>query len=300
MSRAASLLGRLAATMAALSLAACASAAPLQTWSPPAGASALSQSGPWRVVEADISREVDAARGDCQAVVERYSPQGDTPPARTPLVFAHGFLRDVAQHREHARHWASWGVPVYLVGHCSGGWTRPVEGVAGGGAGVLAGFMRQVADASGAPSVVYGGFSAGGRASRMAAWGDARTVGWLGLDPVDRLPRDTPTAPFPMAALFAPPQSCNAQQVGRGLTRAAVDGRALEVQGSTHCHFEWPSNVLCRAACGEPGSEEHNTELRRRISTLALAFVRWRVGLDAQPPDAMWADTPGLWVQPAP
>jgi hypothetical protein len=97
-----------------------------------------------------------------------------------------------------------------------------------------------------------------------------------------------------MAALFAPPQSCNAQQVGRRLTAASSEGQSLEVQGSTHCHFEWPSNLLCQAACGEPGDAARNTELRRRISTLALGFLRWRAGLDAQAPEALWREVPGV------
>lgn len=289
----------------ALALSACASAPPLQAWQPEGQAAAgqpasFGVAGPWRVQEADIGREVGAALGDCQAAVERYLPQGDAPAATTPLVFAHGFLRDVAHHREHARHIASWGVPVYLVGHCSGGWTRRFEGVAGGGAGVLAGFMRQVADFSGAQAVVYGGFSAGGRASRLAALDDTRTVGWLGLDPVDRLAREPGSVPFPMYALFAPAQGCNAQQMGRGLTRASAQGRALEVLGSTHCHFESPSNLLCAAACGEPGDGERNAELRRRITTLATAFVRWRSGLDAQAPEALWREAPGVLSEPKP
>jgi hypothetical protein len=299
--------------MLALGLAACSSVPPLQAWQPepptsvatasPDTAAQLAEPGPWRVVQADVSQAVGAAVPGCEAVVERYMPEGNAPAAATPLVFAHGFLRDVANHREHARHLASWGVPVYLVGHCSGGWGRAVEGVPGGGAGVLARFMRQVADFSGAKAVVYGGFSAGGRASRSAALADPRTMGWLGLDPVDRLSaaqREAGPVPFPMYALFAPPASCNAQQLGRGLTAASAQGRALEVVGTTHCHFEAPSNLLCHAACGEPGPAARNAELRRRITTLATAFVRWRAGLVAQAPDALWREAPGVLVAPQP
>jgi hypothetical protein len=153
---------------------------------------------------------------------------------------------------------------------------------------VLAQFMRQVADFSGAKAVVYGGFSAGGRASRMAALADTRTVGWLGLDPVDRVQREAGSVAFPMYALLAPAQSCNAQQMGGSLPRASKSGKSLEVVGTTHCHFESPSNLLCHAACGEPGSSERNEALRQRITWLATAFVRWRAGLDEAAPDAVW------------
>ena len=282
------------AVFALTALSGCASAPALAELPPwPQTETALAGPGPWQVQEADVSAEVGAVRDDCRAVVERYTPQGPAPAAATPLVFAHGFLRDVAQHRDHARHIAGWGVPVYLVGHCSGGWTRPAADVPGGGAGVLGAFMRQVADFSGAQAVVYGGFSAGGRAARMAAMADPRTVGWLGLDPVDRLPREPGSVAFPMHALFAPAHSCNAQQVGRAVTQASAAGRSLEVAGSTHCHFESPSNFLCAAACGEPGDAARNAELRRRITTLATAFVRWRAGLDAQAPEALWQEVPG-------
>jgi len=284
--------------LAAFLLAGCASAPKLTEWKPGATALAaapLGELGPWRVQEADISLEVRAQVGTCQAVVERYTPTGSTAAAATPLVFAHGFLRDVANHREHARHVASWGVPVYLVGHCSGGWRQSAEGVAGGGAGVLAQFMRQVADFSGAKAVVYGGFSAGGRASRIAALADTRTVGWLGLDPVDRVQREAGSVAFPMYALLAPAQSCNAQQMGGSLPRASKSGKSLEVVGTTHCHFESPSNLLCHAACGEPGSSERNAALRQRITWLATAFVRWRAGLDEAAPDAVWREVPGVF-----
>jgi pimeloyl-ACP methyl ester carboxylesterase len=278
----------------ALLLAGCANVPPLAEWKTGTVEHPFGRRGGWAVTEKDVSEAVSAKVGDCKAVVEQYEPQGDARASSIPLVFAHGYLRDVANHRDHARHIASWGVPVYLVGHCSGGWSRNVEGIAGGGAGVLAQLMRQVADHAAAPSVVYGGFSAGGRASRIAALADPRSVGWLGLDPVDGAPKQKQVVGFPMYALFAPPQGCNAQQVGRAMTLASSSGMSLEVVGSTHCHFEAPSNFLCRAACTEPGGEERNAELRNRITLLATAWVRWRAGLDRNPPDALWREVQGV------
>jgi hypothetical protein len=105
-----------------------------------------------------ISPIADIAEGECVATVEFVSLP-NTAAATTPLIFAHGFLREVARHRDWARHIASWGVPVYLVGLCPGGWER-------GGVNVFAKLLQKTADKSGATQVIYGGFSAGLHDSR--------------------------------------------------------------------------------------------------------------------------------------
>ena len=189
---------------AVLLLAGCASAPPVAPWSGGAGSCDFRKPGPSLVRDEVLSESIKVGSNDCRGVVERYRPVVASTPLPIPLIFAHGLLRDVANHRDFARHLASWGASVYLVGHCSGGWLMRRADIPGGGAGLLAEMMRQVAEASGAQQVVYGGFSAGGRASRMAAFADTRTVGWLGLDPVDRIAASAPTVSFPMYALFAP------------------------------------------------------------------------------------------------
>jgi hypothetical protein len=227
----------------------------------------------------------DIAEGECVATVELVSlPKASA--STTPLIFAHGFLREVARHRDWARHVASWGVPVYLVGLCSGGWER-------GGANVFAKLLQKTADKSGATKVIYGGFSAGGGASRIATIQDARAVGYLGLDPVSRAVSTAATT-FPMFALFAPSSKCNANQVGVNMFRQAADAIYLEIENSTHCHFESPSNILCLAACGEPTSIAGSHLLRDRIAGFSVAYLRWRAGLDVVEP-AMWrAALPGV------
>ncbi len=227
----------------------------------------------------------DIAEGDCVATVEFFKLT-QTSDSSTPLIFAHGFLREVARHRDWARHVASWGVPVYLVGLCSGGWER-------GGANVFAKLLQKTADKSGASKVIYGGFSAGGGASRIATIQDARAVGYLGLDPVSRAV-STMVTTFPMFALFAPSGKCNANQVGVNMFRQAADAVYLEIENSTHCHFESPSNILCLAACGEPTSIADSQLLRDRIAGFSVAYLRWRAGLDVVEP-AMWRATlPGV------
>lgn len=235
-----------------------------------------------------ITPITDIAEGECVATVELVSLANANVNSisTTPLIFAHGFLREVARHRDWARHIASWGVPVYLVGLCPGGWER-------GGVNVFAKLLQKTAAKSAAVQVIYGGFSAGGGASRVAALQDKRSVGYLGLDPVSRAISSAPTT-YPLFALFAPSGKCNAKQVGVNMFRNATDTVLLEIENSTHCHFESPTNILCLAACGEPTSAADSQLLRDRIAGFSVAYLRWRAGLDAAPP-AMWrAALPGV------
>jgi pimeloyl-ACP methyl ester carboxylesterase len=264
------------ACLTVLALAGCAGVAPLTDapqW-PPAGIEGgvdLRQAGP-NPTRLDILPAVALSNIDCvgDVLVARPSAQADT---NTALVFAHGFLRDVRHHRAFALHLASWGTTVYLVGHCNGGWN-----MTGGGAAALAEMMRRVATTYDIQRVVYGGFSAGGRAARLAAAGDMRTVGLLLLDAVDRVPHDTNlriATTVPIAALFAPAQPCNANQVG-ARSLSGKEAVVRELAATTHCHFEAPTDVVCVVACGEPGDAARNDVLRRRMLALSAAFVRWR------------------------
>lgn len=261
------------ALLAALS--GCATSPPVTDWLPAAlvkgGADDFRLPGPVGINTIAVTSLDGIEIGGCRATVEQFLPSPAN--TRTPLIFAHGFFRDVANHRGLARHIASWGVTVYLVGHCPGGWSS-------GGVAVFANMLRAVADRYAADSVIYGGFSAGGLAARMASADDARAVGYLGLDPVGRgvMAQRASRSTIPLFGLFAPPQGCNAHQSGVGLFRDAPGAIALEVTGTTHCHFETPSDVLCRAACGEPGTTADSETLRQRITGLAAAYVVWRSG----------------------
>jgi pimeloyl-ACP methyl ester carboxylesterase len=233
-----------------------------------------------------VREEIDGVAVDqCRAEVVRHRPiQGGSD---VPLIFAHGFLRSVAQHEDFARHLASWGVTTYLVGLCSGGWNRD-------GAATYRALMVATADESRAAKVIYGGFSAGGFAAGLAALADMRSVGYLALDSVDRaaLARavNADTVRIPVYGVFAPASRCNAQQVGARMFEKTAGAVALEVVGATHCHFEAPSNLLCSLACGDGANTAEDNTLRARILALATAYVRWRAGLD---------ETAGAWWQPS-
>jgi hypothetical protein len=276
---------------AALWLTGCAAPPTIAPWDARPAGKDFTQRGPFDGLR--VTTLADLRDGTCEATVEHITPV--SPATTTPFIFAHGLLRGVHEHRDFAAHVASWGVPVYLVGLCSGGWSAGIqEGVAR-----HARLLQQVAERSGAREVVYGGFSAGGNASRRASLADTRAIGYLGLDPVMREGFDELRAasPFPLYALFASPAGCNLNQIGVRIFRDVPRAMALEVEHTTHCHFESPSNWLCRLVCREPTREVDAQAIRARIAAYAVSYVRWRVGLDgpSDTPPGLWSSTqPGV------
>jgi hypothetical protein len=105
--------------------------------------------------------------------------------------------------------------------------------------------------------VVLVGFSAGGLSSLLAA-GAPGVVGYVGLDPFDKvqgggaLGRDfAPGLRTEALLLRAPPSRCNAQAVAApwgGLLPRLLEDRLIE--GASHCDFESPTDWMCRVACG--------------------------------------------------
>jgi pimeloyl-ACP methyl ester carboxylesterase len=268
----------------------CASLPGVAPWEPPAAAADFRQPGP-ALQSTHVVRVLPGISVDgCRAEVELHTSSATE--SITVVVFTHGFLHEIRHHRELAHHFASWGVPTYLVGLCPGGWTR-------GGARLQARLMRTVADQSGRTQIIYGGFSAGGYAAYLAALDDPRTVGLLGLDPVGQgSEMDQRIAPFPAFGLFGPANRCNANQSGRSLFRASAGDVMREIADTSHCHFESPTDWLCRIPCGEPGDAEQLRELRARIGSLATSYVRWRAGLDATAPLSWWRPVDGVLREP--
>jgi pimeloyl-ACP methyl ester carboxylesterase len=119
-----------------------------------------------------------------------------------------------------------------------------------------------------APRVVLVGFSAGGLAALLAA-DEAGVAGYVGLDPYDRpggLGREAAKElAIPAYLLRAPPSRCNAYASAAPWREALAQLRADRVfEQATHCDFEWPTDAICRAACG--GTDE----TRRRAIAAAL------------------------------
>lgn len=128
--------------------------------------------------------------------------------------------------------------------------------------------------------VVLVGFSAGGLSSLLAA-GTPGVVGYVGLDPFDKVERGeggalgrdfAPSLKTEALLLRAPPSRCNAQSVaapwGRLLPRLLQD---TVIEGASHCDFESPTDWMCRWACGD-------TDPKRQAAVragLMEAVERW-------------------------
>ncbi len=247
-------------------------------WVAPIGAPDYSVRGPHAVVrspskEVVVNINADVEPVPCRGNVETFtSARFETD---VVVIFAHGFLSGTKQHIGMAEHFASWGLPVLLVGHCGGGWSL-------GGQRLFAELVSAAADRSGRKKIIYAGFSAGGGVAWSLAQQDPRAIGYLGLDPVGKqsLATSSQRAAIPHFALFAPSAGCNAKQLGRDLLAGVSEQKTLEIAGASHCHFEAPTSLLCRTACREYADSAVNAALRTEIFAKSVAVLRWVSGLD--------------------
>lgn len=206
--------------------------------------------------------------------VDVYRPAG---PVRGAAILSHGFTRSRTTLGDHASALAAQGV-VAITPDLP--YTFDFPRNARGLAELVA--MLRAGGPFGPPvgRVMLVGFSAGALSSLLAA-GTPGVVGYVGLDPFDRVARDgpgalgrdfAPTLRTEAVLLRAPPSRCNAQAVaapwGR-LLPALVSDRVID--GASHCDFESPSDWMCRLACGD-------TDARRQglvRATLIEAADRW-------------------------
>jgi hypothetical protein len=184
--------------------------------------------------------------------VDVYRPAG-TP--RGAVILSHGFTRSRTTLGGHAAAIAEAGA-IALTPDMpyTFDFRRNARGLSELVAQLLAGGRF------GAPvqRVVLVGFSAGGLSSLLAA-GTPGVVGYVGLDPFDKvegggaLGRDVaPGLRTEAVLLRAPPSRCNAQSVAApwgGLLPRLLEDRLIE--GASHCDFEAPTDWMCRIACGE-------------------------------------------------
>jgi len=135
--------------------------------------------------------------------------------------------------------------------------------------------------------VVLVGFSAGGLSSLLAA-ASPGVVGYVGLDPFDRLSsdgagglgRDFARGLQTEAILLrAPPSRCNAHSVaepwGALLPRLRYDRL---IDGASHCDFESPTDWMCRVACGATDPQRQGAVR----AALLEAVARWLPGETAR------------------
>lgn len=185
--------------------------------------------------------------------VDVYRPEGEV---RGAAILSHGFTRSRTTLGGHAAALAAGGILAITPDMpYTFDFKRNAEGLS-----ELVAMLRAGGE-FGAPvsRVVLVGFSAGALSSLLAA-GTPGVVGYVGLDPFDRVASDrsgalgrdfAPTLKTEAVLLRAPPSRCNAHSV------AAPWGQALPallsdrvIEGASHCDFESPSDWICQLACG--------------------------------------------------
>lgn len=203
-----------------------------------------------------------------------YRPQG---PPRGAAVLSHGYTRSRTTLGGHAASLAAAGVLAVTP-------DLPYTFDFRRNALALAELVAAIraTDALGAPvaRVMLIGFSAGALSSLLAA-ATPGVVGYVGLDPFDRVLDGEPEA---LGLAFArtlrteaillrgPPSRCNAQSAAApwaGVLPALVYDRVIE--GASHCDFESPTDWICRLACG-------GTDAARQAAVraaLLAAVERW-------------------------
>lgn len=194
--------------------------------------------------------------------VDVHEPAGAV---RGAAVLSHGFTRSRTTLAGHAQALATDGVLALTVDLP---YTFDFERNALALGDLVTRLRRTETFGAAVDRVILVGFSAGGLSSLLAARTDG-VVGYVGLDPFDRLHRDRVGAlgldaatqvPVPVLLLRAPPSSCNAQSVaapwGRALPRLELDE---VIDASSHCDFESPTDRVCQWACGavDPQRQRH-------------------------------------------
>ena len=225
--------------------------------------------------------------GICTVPYTEYSPAGA--PSAPLIVLTHGFMRYESVMADLAEHVASWGVPVATTGLCH---STILDSDPPADAADLVAFKEML----GGTDVIYGGHSAGGLRSVLAAVDDPQAVAVLGLDLVDGDDLALAAAPslvVPLYGLAGEPDGCNSDANGLDVYAAAPTSRVLRVTEADHCDFEGPTDWACTLLCEGSNDQFSDEEIQTTIRALSTAYLVWQAGLATDGED-WW--TPG---QPA-
>lgn len=229
-----------------------------------AGFTDYSVAGPNEVESEESTTEND----DCDEAVVRYRPA--TGNAVATIVLQHGFLGNVGDLAGVGEHLASWGFDVVAVTACTNS-----DHVANGAA------LSALADKLALPAPYFGGFSAGGLAGFLAAKQNARTAGYVGLDPVDASDLGLDAAPLtvPVRAVLMEPNSYNSSNNFIAVLNKQASARAVRVVGASHFDAVGSSCADLSLSClanAPTGEGRHETVLA--FATAALIEI---TGTDA-------------------
>ena len=200
-------------------------------------------------------------------------------PLRGAAILSHGFTRSRRTLAGHAQALADAGVLTLTPDlPCTFDFRCNARALA-----ALVGSLR-AGGTFGAPveKVVLVGFSAGGLSSLLAA-DTPGVVGYVGLDPFDRtLSGETAHAGLAAAGrlrteallLRAPPSRCNAEGVAApwGQVMPALWRDEL-IAGASHCDFEFPTDWVCRLACGD-ADPARQQRVRQGLLDAAARWLR--------------------------
>jgi dienelactone hydrolase len=223
-----------------------------------------------------LAQELDGHR----VVFDVYVPGG---PPRGAVILSHGFTRSRRTLANHAQSLAMAGVlaitpdlPCTFDFRCNG---RAL-------AALVAALRAGGTWGPPVERVVLVGFSAGGLSSLLAAEAPG-VVGYVGLDPFDRVMPDEPahlglTAAGTLATeallLRAPPSRCNAEAVAAPWATALPRlWRDELIAGASHCDFESPSDWICRLACGDTDPARQQ-RVRQALLDAAARWLPMEVG----------------------
>jgi pimeloyl-ACP methyl ester carboxylesterase len=226
--------------------------------------------GPYAVT---TTADLHSPGGSCTVPFTEFTPAGG--PAAPLLVLTHGFMRTEAVLADLAEHFASWGLPVATTGLCH---STILDSDPPADAGDLVAFKQML----GGTDVIYGGHSAGGLRSVLAASADPLTVAVLGLDLVDGDDLALAAAPsltVPLYGLAGEAGECNSDANGLAVYAAAPSARVLRVTEADHCDFEAPTDWMCTMLCEGNNDQVSDAEIQATIRGLATAYLLWQAGL---------------------
>jgi dienelactone hydrolase len=210
----------------------------------------------------------------CQVEYTEFVPEASD--KKTAVILGHGFTRNQKTQKDMAEHLASWGIYNITVDFCN---SRPWNGHHDkNGAD-----MVLIANAVGAESIVYSGFSAGGLAAFIASSLDSRTRAYLGLDMVDNFKKGIKAAPkveAPVFGLIAESSMCNAKNNGFKVYKEIEQSNLLRVRGASHCDFEYPFDRKCTYVCGGNKTPYSREDIQENILGLTTALFLWQTGID--------------------
>ncbi|HYN77291.1 MAG TPA: alpha/beta hydrolase [Lamprocystis sp. (in: g-proteobacteria)] len=229
---------------------------------------------PGDTARATVRRGTVQSETGCRIDTTAYQPRQPRTPS--PVILAHGFLRDQRRMAGLAQALADQGIPAVTLNFCN---ARLWDGrhVQNGRD------MISVAREFGSGRVVYAGFSAGGLAALVAGRLDPNALGILTLDLVDDRGIGVGMARAldkPLIGLGGDPTACNAGNNGRAVFAASPKARLTAIPGASHCDFESPTNSLCEAVCR--GLNKGSPLRRRAIIAASVTAVSDLIGLSGR------------------